>query len=78
MTDYEMIVNRFLEDTKFDTNSNILLLIVYGSRVTNTNTQNSDLDLFAITNYSKDYKMKRIIEGCLVECNVFSIESLIF
>lgn len=78
MADYEMIVNRFLEDTKFDTNPTILLLIVYGSRVTNTNTPNSDLDLFAITSQSKSYKIKRIIEGCLVECNVFSIESLDF
>lgn len=73
-----MIIKRFLEDTKFDTNPNILGLIAYGSYVIGTNTQNSDFDFFAITSESKDYRMKRIIEGCLVECNVFSIESLDF
>lgn len=76
MVDFKVILDRFLEETKFDTNPNILVVIAYGSRVTSTNQDNSDLDIFAISNLENNYKIKRIIEGCFVECNVFSINSL--
>lgn len=76
MTDYKIIIERFMEETKLDIHPNILVIIAYGSRITKTNQKNSDLDLFMITSQNENYKIKRIIDGYSVECNIFSIHNL--
>ena len=69
MTNYEEILNRFLEESKFDSNPNILSIVVYGSRVSSINKETSDLDILAITNQANNFKNKSFFIIRATICN---------
>lgn len=70
------LINRFLEETGLDTKDDILVIIVYGSRVRGNYSINSDLDIFAITSSHRNLKIGRIIDGVKVECNIYSFNKM--
>ena len=58
----EKLMDRFLEETGYLEDDNILLLIAYGSRITNTEKANSDFDIFMVTE-NKRYLSTKMIDG---------------
>lgn len=70
--DINELIARFLEETNYDNTDDVMLIIAYGSRVTNTATENSDLDILIITSKST-YKQSILVDGIPVNVIMMSI-----
>lgn len=64
------LINRFLEETNFQSQSDLMLLMAYGSRVTGTNHENSDLDILYITSKSREYRGSKVVDGISVDITI--------
>ncbi len=67
------LINRFLEETNYQNKSDLMLLMAYGSRVTGTAHENSDLDILYITSKSREYRGSRMIDGISVDITIIPI-----
>ncbi len=70
------MIKRFLEETNILKDKNVLLLMIYGSRVTNNNADNSDLDVLIVTSESSSYREARLIDGILIDVISSSIDEV--
>lgn len=68
-------MDRFLEETGYLEDDNILLLMAYGSRITNTEKANSDFDIFMVTE-NKRYLSTKMIDGIKVEIHAFPLNEV--
>lgn len=71
------IIKKFIKQENYDTNSNILGIILYGSYAYHTNQPNSDIDLLIVTNDQKNYKGTTIIDNTKIEYYQKNIEYLL-
>lgn len=70
------LIKRFLEETNYLDDNDILAIIVYGSRIVN-NRINSDLDVMIISSKNKNnYLMGRIIDGVKIDCHIYSSDAI--
>lgn len=70
----KQLVSRFLEETDFQNRDDVMLLMIYGSRVNGTNHENSDLDVLYITSRKRQYKASRLIDGISVDIVIIPME----
>lgn len=70
------IVNSFVAEIKPIIKDRPLVIIAYGSRVLNTNREDSDLDLLIITNGTNNYRISRIISSIKVDCTIYGVTRL--
>ncbi len=68
------LLKRFLEETNILKDKRVMLLMVYGSRITNNSTKNSDLDILIITSEVGSYKASRLIDGIPIDMTIASID----
>ncbi len=71
----EQLLERFLEETNYLEKDEILLIIAYGSRLTNSYTSSSDLDIFVVTEHNT-FTAARLIDGYKIEIHGFQIDEL--
>lgn len=72
----EMLINSFLEKTGYLENDKVLGIVVYGSRVRQTNKESSDLDVLILADFLRNYKASMVVEGISVDYTIFSIRDL--
>ncbi len=68
------LINRFLEETNFESKNDLMLLMAYGSRVVGTAHENSDLDILYITSKKRQYRGRRLVDGILVDITIIPVD----
>lgn len=72
--DINELIKRFLEETNYQGDKNLMLMLAYGSRVIGTADENSDLDILIITSKNKEYRSARLVDGIIVDITIMPIE----
>lgn len=72
----EMLINSFLEKTGYLEDDKVLGIVVYGSRVRQTNKESSDLDVLILADFLRNYKASMVVEGIFVDYTIFSVRDL--
>lgn len=71
----QQLINRFLEETNYINNDAIILIMAYGSRITNTNHPQSDLDLFMVSEHEK-FISSLLIDGIKVDIHGYPVDEI--
>lgn len=69
------LIQRFLEETHYMDNEQVLLIMAYGSRVTNHYHANSDLDIFIVTEF-ESFIASMLIDGVPIDIHGFSLDDI--
>ncbi len=72
----EELFARYCEETGVLEDENNLVVIVYGSRVTGQNNENSDLDVFIVSKINKKVEKEQIIDGVPTQTRIFPYNTL--
>lgn len=70
------LISRFLEETGYCYDDKTLLILAYGSRITHTNKDNSDLDVLIVSADSKNYKRAMLVDGIPIDITIVSLDYL--
>lgn len=68
------LIERFLEETDYQSNKDIMLMMAYGSRVTGFSTDASDLDILIITSDKHEARISRFVDGIPIEISIIPID----
>lgn len=68
------LIGKFLEKTNYHQHKDVALIIAYGSRITSTYRDDSDLDILIITSKNGTYRQVLIIDGVPIDVTIMSYE----
>ena len=72
----EELFDRYCEETGVLEDENNLVIIVYGSRVTGQNDENSDFDVFIVSKIDEKVEKAQIIDGVRTQTKIFPYHTL--
>lgn len=68
------LIEKFLKETDYKSNDNVVLIIAYGSRLTSTFREDSDLDILIITSQNGMYRQAMMIGGVSIDITIMSVD----
>jgi len=72
--DVNELIKKFLKQTNYDKDRNVVLVIAYGSRITRTFREDSDLDILIVTSKNGSYRQCIKIDEIPIDITIMSIE----
>lgn len=70
------LIKRFLEETNYNQNKDVILIMAYGSRIMDNASSSSDLDILIVTSRTISYRGARMIDGIPIDIMISSINDV--